>query len=151
MVANLAQGRLSCYDLMKKFLLALLAAGITGTCFADIQAPPASRQGAIHKLGRGISNILYGVTELPARVMQVNREEGNNAAFGVGVIEGARRGVVRVAYGIVEVATFPVKTYKNSYKAPYQNIEYDPFNGYAEFSPEIGWQSKFRYARTQNF
>lgn len=136
---------------MKKLLLTLLAVGITGSCFADIQAPPASQQNAIHKLGRGISNILYGATELPARVMQVNAHNGNNAAFGGGILEGVERSVVRVGYGIFEVLTFPVKTHKNSFRAPYQNIEYDPYNGYAEFSPEIGWQSKFRYGRKQNF
>ncbi len=136
---------------MKKLILSLLAVGLTTSLFADIQAPPASRQNAIHKLGRGISNLLYGATELPARVMQVNREDGNNAAFGAGIVEGTQRSIVRVGYGVYEILTFPVKTYKQSYKAPYQNIEYDPFNGYAEFSPEIGWQSKFRYGRKQNF
>ena len=136
---------------MKKLLLTLFAVGIASSCLADIQAPPASRQTAIHKLGRGISNLLYGATELPARVMQVNREDGNNAAFGAGIVEGTHRSIVRVGYGIFEILTFPAKTYKQSYQAPYQDIEYDPFNGYAEFAPEIGWQSKFGYGRKQNF
>ena len=136
--------------LMKKLLLTLLAVGITSAC-ADIQAPPASRQTAIHKLGRGVSNLLYGVTELPARMMRMNREDGNNAGFGAGVVEGTQRSIVRVGYGIFEILTFPAKTYKQSYKAPYQDIEYDPFNGYAEYAPEIGFQSKFGYGRKQNF
>ncbi len=136
---------------MKKLLLTLLAVGVTGTGFADIQAPPNSQQTAIHKLGRGISNVLYGLSELPVRMIQVNEHSGNNAGFGAGVVEGATRSVVRVGYGILEIATFPVKTYKRSYRARYQNIEYDPYNGYAEFAPEIGWQSKFRYGRKQNF
>ncbi len=136
---------------MKKLLLTLLAVGLTGACYADIQAPPASHQNAIRKLGRGISNILYGATELPARVIRVNDRAGNNAAGGSGIVEGVERSVVRVAYGIFEVLTFPVKTHKNSFRAPYQDIEYDPYNGYAEYSPEIGWQSKFRYGRKQNF
>ena len=135
---------------MKKLLLTLLAVGITSAC-ADIQAPPASRQTAIHKLGRGVSNVLYGLAELPTRVMRVNGEDGNNAAFGAGIVEGAHRSIVRVGYGIFEIVTFPAKTYKQSYKAPYQNIEYDPFNGYAEYAPEIGFQSKFGYGRKQSF
>lgn len=136
---------------MKKLLFTLLAAGITSSCLADIQAPPDSRQTAIHKLGRGISNLLYGATELPMRMLQVNDHDGNNAAFGAGIVEGTHRTVTRIGYGIFEIATFPARTYKNSYKAPYQNIEYYPYNGYAEFSPEIGWQSKFPYNRKQNF
>lgn len=136
---------------MKKLLLTLLAVGITVPCFADIQAPPASRQNAIHKLGRGISNVLYGATELSNRIIQVNQNDGNNAGFGAGIVEGAERSVIRVAWGLFEIATFPVKTHKNSFRAPYQNIEYDPYNGYAEYSPEIGWQSKFGYGRKQNF
>ena len=69
---------------MKKFLSTLLALGIAGTCFADIQAPPNSGQTAIHKLGRGLSNVLYGITELPVHVLNVNAADGNSAGFGVG-------------------------------------------------------------------
>ena len=136
---------------MKKLLITLLTIGVASSAFADIQAPPDSRQTRVHKFGRGISNVLYGLTEFPSRVLQVNREDGNNAAFGVGLVEGAQRSAVRVAYGVFEILTFSGKTYKNSYKASYQNIEYDPYNGYAEFSPEIGFQSKFNYGRKQNF
>lgn len=136
---------------MKKLLLTLLAVGITGTGFADIQAPPDSQQTAIRKLGRGISNVLYGLTELPVRVVNVNSADGNNAGFGTGIVEGTTRSVVRIGHGIIEICTFPVRTYKRTYKARYQNIEYDPFGGYAEYAPEIGWQSKFRYGRKQNY
>ncbi|MFT5191191.1 MAG: putative exosortase-associated protein (TIGR04073 family) [Verrucomicrobiales bacterium] len=135
---------------MKKLLLTLLAVGITGAC-ADIQAPPASHQTSIHKLGRGVSNLLYGITELPNRIVRVNAEDGNNAGFGSGIIEGTQRSLVRVGYGIFEILTFPAKTYKQSYKAPYQNIEYDPYNGYSEYGSEIGFQSKFGYGRKQSF
>lgn len=136
---------------MKKLLLTLIAVGLASTSFADIQAPPNSQQTAIHKLGRGVSNLLYGVTELPARVIGINASQGNSSGAGAGIIEGTHRSIVRVGYGIFEILTFPAKTYKQSYKAPYQNIEYDPYNGYSEFSPEIGWQSKFGYSRKQNF
>ena len=136
---------------MKKLLITLLTVGVASSAFADIQAPPDSQQTRVHKLGRGISNVLYGITELPMRVLQVNKEDGNNAAAGVGILEGAHRSATRVAYGVFEILTFSVKTYKNSFKASYQNIEYDPSNGYSEFSPEIGFQSKFNYGRKQNF
>ena len=137
--------------MMKKFLSTLPALGIAGTCFADIQAPPNSGQTAIHKLGRGLSNVLYGITELPVHVINVNAADGNSAGFGVGLVEGAQRSITRVGYGLFEILTFPAKTYKQSYKAPYQDIEYDPYNGYSEFSPEIGWQSKYAYGRKQNY
>lgn len=134
---------------MKKFILAFLVVGITTAAYADIQAPPASQQTRVHKLGRGISNVLYGITELPVRMMHVNRMEGNTAAFGNGIVEGTYRSAVRIGWGVFEIVSFPVRTHKNSFRAPYQNIEYDPYNGYSEFPPEIGFQSKYYYARTQ--
>lgn len=136
---------------MKKLLITLLAVGCAATALADIQAPPNSHHTRVHKLGRGISNVLYGAQELPSRVMHVNRHEGNNAAFGSGVVEGVKRSLCRIGWGIIEVASFPVKTHRNSFKAPYQNIEYDPYNGYSEFVPELGFQSKYNYARSQQF
>ena len=39
---------------------------------ADIQQPPSSEWGPTRKLGRGLGNIAYGITELPTSMMSVN-------------------------------------------------------------------------------
>ncbi|MEM7383944.1 MAG: exosortase system-associated protein, TIGR04073 family, partial [Verrucomicrobiota bacterium] len=109
------------------------------------------QQTPVRKLGRAVSNILYGLTELPHTVIQMNKREGNNAAFGAGVVEGTWRSAVRIGYGVYELVSFPVPTYKGSYRAPYQNIEYDPYRGYDEFAPELGFQSKYEYSRRQDY
>ena len=136
---------------MKKFLTILIITGVTSAGFADIQAPPRSWHTPVRKLGRGVSNILYGITELPTTVIRHNETDGNNAAGGLGVVQGIWRSCYRIGWGAIEVVSFPVKTYKNSYRPAYQNIEYDPYNGYDEFSPELGFQSKYRYTRSQSY
>lgn len=136
---------------MKKVLLTLLIMGMTSVGFADIQAPPRSQQTPVRKLGRSVSNLLYGISELPFYMIEMNKRDGNNAAFGAGVVIGTWRSAVRFGYGVWEFSTFWCAGYKKGFRAPYQNIEYDPFNGYDEFPPEIGFQSKYRYVRQQNY
>ncbi|HUF64058.1 MAG TPA: exosortase system-associated protein, TIGR04073 family [Verrucomicrobiales bacterium] len=135
---------------MKRLIFALLSAGVA-VSLADIQAPPRSQQTPIRKLGRGVSNILYGITELPTHMMKMNDTDGNSAAFGEGVVEGSWRSVVRIGYGAFEVISFPVPTYKGSYRHGLRKIEYDPYRGYMEFPPELGFESKYDYVRYQSY
>ena len=68
-------------DVMKRLLLSTLLLAMVGTTYADIQAPPASEYTATRKLGRAISNIFYGIEELPVTMIRWNSEEGNYAGF----------------------------------------------------------------------
>jgi len=136
---------------MKVFALAtVLAASIfvtAGVASADIQAPPSSDQGPTRKLGRGISNIAFGSSELLDSMAAVNYSEGNSAAFGYGLVRGIGRTLARLGYGIYEVVLFPFPTQKGTYYPPYKsNIPWIN-SGYTEFPPELGWETRYDYCR----
>jgi len=116
--------------------------------FADIQAPPASEQGPTRKLGRGLSNVLFGFTELPVAMTEVNSSEGNSAAFSYGLVRGLGRGFARLGYGVYEVLLFPFPTNNGKYTPPYK-CEIPWINrGYQEFPPELGWETRYSYTRS---
>ena len=79
--------------------------------------------------------------------LQVNKEEGNNAAFGFGVVRGFGRSGARHVAGLIEILTWPFPIWHNSYY-PILPPEI-PFirAGFSEFPPEIGNQSKYPYVR----
>lgn len=122
----------------------LLAAGIA---FADIQAPPASDQGPTRKLGRGLGNILFGPAEILDSMAAVNYDEGNSAAFSYGLVRGVGRAFARLGYGIYEVLLFPFPTQKGTYAQPYRSDIPWINSGYAEFPPELGFETRYNYAR----
>ncbi|MCA1660269.1 MAG: hypothetical protein LC642_07010, partial [Verrucomicrobiaceae bacterium] len=76
---------------MKNLLGAALVLGFAISSPADIQDPPSNEYGPTRKLGRGISNVVFGVAELPVSIARVNSREGNSAAAGYGVVRGVGR------------------------------------------------------------
>lgn len=120
--------------------------GVAVVC-ADIQAPPASEYGPTRKLGRGLSNILFGYTELPIAMQEVNYTEGNSAAFGYGVVRGVGRSLARLGYGVYEVLLFPIPTNNGRYTPPYKSEIPWLSRGYSEFPPELGFESRYNYVR----
>lgn len=120
---------------------------LAGAAFADIQAPPASDQGPTRKLGRGISNIAFGVTEIPDQIFSINSQEGNAAAWSYGLVRGVGRFFARLGYGVYEVALFPFPTQKGTYYPPYRSDIPWINSGYDEFPPELGWNTKYDYVR----
>ena len=132
--------------LLSLFTLTLLSAG----AFADIQDPPMNDQGPTRKLGRALSNITFGITEIPHTVSQINDREGNAAAASYGVIKGFGRFFTRFGVGFYELFTFPFPTENGSYRAPYKSNIPWIHGGYEEFPPELGFNTKFRYVRTDN-
>lgn len=120
--------------------------------FGDIQSPPGHHYNWSRKLSRGVGNLLYGWTE-PFTVWQrSNESDGANAAASDFLIEGPKRTLVRIAYGAYEVATFPLPTWKLTYRPPYYRKEQiDPWWGYTQFSPELGFTSAANYSRGQNW
>ena len=130
---------------MKSLLTILLAVAFGAAAYADIQAPPMTDMGPTRKLGRGLSNLLFGFTELPYTVSKVNDSEGNAAALGYGVVKGVGRSLFRFGIGWYEVLTFPAPCYKSSYRPPYaSNIPWT-LSGYQEFPPELGFESRYDY------
>ncbi len=132
---------------MKPILFALLVAFFCMPIFADIQAPPASDYGATRKLGRGIGNIAFGITELPFQMSLINNLEGNSAAFSYGLVRGAGRVLSRLGFGIYEVALFPFPTHNGTYYPPYRSDIPWINSGYSEFPPELGFETRYDYGR----
>ncbi len=132
-----------------KFPALLAVALLTGAsiAFADIQAPPASEFGPTRKLGRGISNIAFGSTELLTSFTEVNYSEGNSAAWSYGLVRGVGRTLARLGYGIYETALFPFPTAKGTYRPAYKSDIPWIHCGYSEFPPELGFESRYNYVR----
>ena len=114
---------------------------------ADIQQPPSSEWGPTRKLGRGLGNIAYGLTELPTSMMSVNYFEGNSAAFSYGIVRGVGRVFARLGYGLYDTFLFPVPTYKGTYAPPYKSNVQWIWSGYSEFPPVLLFETRYPYVR----
>jgi putative exosortase-associated protein (TIGR04073 family) len=132
---------------MKAFLALAAVAGLATGAFADIQDPPSNDYGPTRKLGRGFANLLWAPTEIVVNINKLNKEEGNNAAFGYGAVRGLGRSATRHVAGLIEILTWPFPIWRESYypilppDIPYIHA------GYAEFPPEIGAETKYQYVR----
>src|SRR5438552_16067442 len=86
-----------------------------GIRIGDIQDPPANDYGPTRKLGRGFSNFLCAPTEIIVNINKVNKEEGNNAAFGYGVVRGVGRSATRHVAALIEILTWPLPSCRHLY------------------------------------
>lgn len=144
---------------MKKLLtIAAASLALLGNVNADIQAPPSSEYTATRKLGRAISNILYGVVEIPEQIVRKSEDHGRKAGWSYGAVDGTHRALKRMGYGVYELVTFYAPTYKCSYKPPYSGacgsngrIEHNVSGGLSEFPPELGAETYYGYTRTQKY
>ncbi len=136
-----------------RIILTLVGALTVGTlAFADIQSSPGSKWTWSRKLSRSLANLAYGYSEYPVHYQKVAREDGANAAFSAGIVQGTTRTVVRVGYGLYEFATFPFPTYKGGYRPPYSKKErFYPYRGFEEFPPQGGVTSQSAYSRSQSW
>lgn len=142
---------------MKKALT--IAAAILCTAsgvMADIQASPGSTYTSTRKLGRAISNILYGFIEIPEQIVRKNDQYGRKAGYSFGVVDGTRRSFKRMGYGFYELVTFHCPTYHGTFKPPYERcgedgrIEMNPSDGLSEFPPTLGAENYY-HTRTQQW
>lgn len=143
---------------MKKFLITTIALVATCTCsMADIQAPPGSTYTSTRKLGRAISNILYGITEIPEQIVRKNEQYGGKAGWSYGAVEGTRKAFSRMGYGFYELFTFRSPNYHGTFKPRYErcgtdaNISMNVHDGFSEFPPELGAEGYYSHVRTQKF
>lgn len=133
---------LVCQQRMKKLFLILITASIAGLSIADFQSPPAEKYSRIRKLSRAVSNLVLGVTELPNQWERSNRLSNNTEAVSYGTLWAAHKIVTRVGYGLYELLTFPVPSYKGGFRQPYYLKESThPYRGYQEFPVEVGFIS----------
>ena len=144
-------------NVMRKLLLITIALGFAVPAQADIQVPPGSKYNSTRKLGRAVSNILYGVIEIPEQIARKNDSGGRKVGWSYGVADGTRRSLKRVGYGFYELLTFYTPTFHGTFKPPYtrcgadSRIEMNPRDGLSEFPPELGAESYFSHSRTQKW
>ncbi|HRQ90328.1 MAG TPA: exosortase system-associated protein, TIGR04073 family [Bacteroidia bacterium] len=134
---------------MRRILVALTLLAFVSISFADIHEPPKTRYTKTRKLGRGVSNIVYGWTEVPmtmARWGQLHTEQ-SSGIYTAGFMQGVQRAGARLKYGFYEVINFQRPLYKDSYRPPMPDIDYLPIRGYEEFPPQIGFLSTVGYTR----
>jgi putative exosortase-associated protein (TIGR04073 family) len=143
---------------MKKLVvIATSLIALSGFAAADIQAPPGSQYTSSRKVGRAISNILYGVMEIPEQIVRKNDDFGRKAGWTYGAIDGTNRALRRLGYGFYELFTFTCPTYRGTYKQPYERcgednrIQMNVADGLSEFPPELGFETYFNHTRAQKF
>lgn len=79
---------------------------------------PTGMEKALTKMGRGISNILFGWAEIPM-TFDKNLKKGKPLGFLVGVtpVLGGARAVMRTGTGVFETVTFPFSDRDVNYNA----------------------------------
>ncbi len=132
---------------MKKlFCSLLLAIAVASTVQADIQDPPVADQGPTRKFGRGLSNLLSGVTEIPNNIAMTGDTDGPES-LAYHTIRGIGRAFIRGGVGFYEMITAPFPTNKGKYTPILRSNVQWIHGGYEEFPPELGWESRYNYAR----
>lgn len=143
---------------MKKLLfIATSVVLLSGFAAADIQSPPGSHYTATRKLGRALSNILYGVVEIPEMMVRRSDTYGAKAGWSYGAVDGTNRAFKRLGYGFYELITFTCPTYRGTFKPPYEKcgqdnrIDMNVHEGLQEFPPELGFESYFSHVRSNSY
>ena len=133
---------------MKTLLLpTALLFGLTTIAFADIHDPPANDYGPSRKFSRGLSNVVFGISELPVQIARVNSREGNAAALSYGIVRGIGRSYWRFHTGLWEMLSFPFPRNHGTYYPILPGHIRHIHGGYEEFPPELGNESKYPYVR----
>lgn len=132
---------------MKPLLVMLFALGLAASSSADIQDPPAADYGPTRKLGRGLSNMVFGWAEIPVTIGRINKQEGNAAGASYGVVKGTGRALARFGVGFYEALLWPIPVYKGTYYPVLRSDIPWIHRGYSEFPPELGNESKYPYVR----
>ncbi len=70
------------------------------------KAAATSNKFPTRKLGRGFSNVLFGVLEIPKAMININREYGGAAGITWGTLLGTKRFFIREVVGVYEIFTF---------------------------------------------
>lgn len=82
----------------------------------------ACAQDPIHKLGRGVSNILTWWVELPKNFSLGMQEDNPLLGIGGGLLKGSGLALTRLAVGAYETLSFLVP-FPKDYASPYEGME----------------------------
>ena len=80
--------------------------GPAGTLWAQSEKEESYVDGALRKLGRGITNIATSPGEIIYRPQLISQRDGYMASVTVGVLQGVWHTLLRALAGTFEVATF---------------------------------------------
>jgi putative exosortase-associated protein (TIGR04073 family) len=83
---------------------------------------PAWAQDPIHKMGRGLVNVLTGWLELPKQAHRGKQEENPIKGIAQGLLRGGALAVLRTGVGLYEALTFPL-AYPKDFASPYEAME----------------------------
>ena len=76
----------------------------------------------IHKMGRGVVNVLTGWIEIPKHIHLGSQEENPLTGIGKGLLKGASLTLIRGGVGLYEALTFPIP-YPKGFASPYEQME----------------------------
>ena len=109
---------------MNKRTASVIAVAMLGVLFGS--SAQAWAQDPIHKMGRGIVNVLTGWIEIPKQIHLGSQEENPVVGIGAGVLKGAGLTLLRGGVGIYEALTFPFP-YPKDYSSPYEQMELNDY------------------------
>ena len=85
-------------------------------------AGTAWAQDPIHKMGRGVVNVLTGWIEIPKYVHRGGQARNPITGMGHGLLTGASLTLLRAGLGLFEAVTFPIP-YPKHFASPYEPME----------------------------
>jgi len=104
-------------------------ATVGGVAFAIIMGlnhSTAFAQDPIHKIGRGVGNMLTCWIEVPKNLHLGTQEENPLLGVGWGLVKGSGLAATRLVVGAYETLTFPIPIPKD-YASPYEGMELADF------------------------
>lgn len=87
----------------KRSLLVICTLALLAACTLPSQA--VESQTRLRKLGRGISDVVFGVIEVPKNIIEINRTYGDSAGLTWGTLRGLERWWLREKNGVIEIFT----------------------------------------------
>lgn len=82
----------------------------------------AFAQDPIHKMGRGLVNIVTSWIEVPKQIHRGSQDENPVTGFGRGLVKGAGLTVLRAGIGVYETLTFPL-AHPKDFASPYEPMQ----------------------------
>ena len=83
-------------------------------------------QDPIHKMGRGVGNILTCWIEVPKNFQRGTQKTNPFLGAGWGLVKGTGLAVTRLAVGAYEAVTLPLP-YPSNYSSPYEGMELEDY------------------------
>ena len=87
-----------------------------------LAAPVVRAQDPIHKMGRGVVNVLTGWLEMPKQVHLGAQEDNPVTGLVHGTLKGVSLTILRTGIGLYEAVTFPFP-YPKHFASPYEHLE----------------------------